>query len=816
MDAVRFGRWLGERRRARGWASQRALADAARAHPRTRGLNTSEAFLARVEAGLLAHPFRGAVRRRMVALAWLLCGSARQVHDYLKAAELIGLDRAETAEIDSLLRSFTDPRSSRLVILPPPPARLIGRGDDLATLLAALAELRAGCCVISGMAGIGKTCLALAAAHQFATDAQSAEQFADGILFLDCEGRHGVDGACSILEDALAFQQPRDRSNVIHAAATWQPMPGAQSGAAAEGELARLAGRVRRALAGMRVLVLLDGVEPDLPLDHVVGALQPHGFSREPLALEPTEALAAPVLLITSRSLPRLPSLADPWHIHLSPLTSEDGVRMIEQLLGAPLDGEDRKSALRLCTAFGGVPLALVAAVTTVAQTGIPLALLARAAERNPLAAFGGGDTATDAIARSLASLAPETRQHLALLSVLQADSFGLEAAVALRPENPDVALDMAAELSRHSLIEPQRTSIDDSSQHAADDGMPREARFWVPPLVRAYAAAQAQELPPALVESAGHHLVAYAEELVARFNDDSRALEAEAALLRAALSYALRDGEHACAERLVQGLLLVALRHGTCDDIERLVLDGIHAAKAIGDRSSFLHYLNLLGVIRFYEGDTVRARRAWAQCVQLAGDPRTPNRIYGVAHLNLAQLADVEGDPDAAWHLAELGIYYTRKVGITTAIAGALSMQAERARRRGARHVAHKYAREGLELLAAAGSEQPPIHQQPCVVEARLTIARIERDFATATECADQYLALTGTEMRLFAAEALIDQAEYDLEMDANQDARTLAEQALSIAGDAHALGLAWRAQMLRARADQRGTRWYGGAAGA
>src|SRR6266699_1326860 len=75
MDAVQFGRWISERRRAGGWGSQRALAESVRRHPLISKYRITEDFLARLEAGHFVHPFRGSVRRRVLALTCLICTS---------------------------------------------------------------------------------------------------------------------------------------------------------------------------------------------------------------------------------------------------------------------------------------------------------------------------------------------------------------------------------------------------------------------------------------------------------------------------------------------------------------------------------------------------------------------------------------------------------------------------------------------------------------------------------------------------------------------------------------------------------------------
>jgi hypothetical protein len=270
-----------------------------------------------------------------------------------------------------------------------------------------------------------------------------------------------------------------------------------------------------------------------------------------------------------------------------------------------------------------------------------------------------------------------------------------------------------------------------------------------------------------------------------------------------------MRDGEHERIVRLVWGLLPLAQQRETCGSIERLALAGVRASSKCADRPLLVFYLNLLGVMRLYQGDYAQARRAWMEGMQVAGELATLHPAHGYVYLNLAQLADVEGDPEAAWHLAQLGLHYCRRAGDAAAIAKALLVQAERARRRGKQHTAYTYAHEGLHLLVATGTDQT------CIA-ARVELARIEREYPVASQSADQYLALTDSPYRLFFAEDLIEQAEYALEVEEHQDALRLADHALAIANAAQATGLACSARAVRSRAEQPERRWCGDAAGA
>src|SRR5690242_19720265 len=117
MDGVQFGRWISERRRKYGWSSQRALADTARHDPMLADYKISEDFLARLEAGRLSHPFRGNVRRQVLALAWMLCKTPRDVKLYLNAAELTELSADEAWQLGHLRQYLAMPPAPAVVLL---------------------------------------------------------------------------------------------------------------------------------------------------------------------------------------------------------------------------------------------------------------------------------------------------------------------------------------------------------------------------------------------------------------------------------------------------------------------------------------------------------------------------------------------------------------------------------------------------------------------------------------------------------------------------------------------------------------------------
>lgn len=219
MDAVQFGRWVSERRRALGWSSQRALVEAIRVLQSVQTVQNessksnstiSEDFLARLEAGHLAHPFRGTVRQRVLDLAGILCKTPQDVRAFLRAAEIAELSTEESEQIQRLKDDLTPPAIPPLLFLPPRPPRFVGRSAELQELSQVLFSAKADVCAISGMPGIGKSTLAYEVVHQLAANERERKRlFPNGIAMFTCTGRRGIEGLISLLHEiAVLFQMP--------------------------------------------------------------------------------------------------------------------------------------------------------------------------------------------------------------------------------------------------------------------------------------------------------------------------------------------------------------------------------------------------------------------------------------------------------------------------------------------------------------------------------------------------------------------------------------------------------------------------------
>lgn len=516
MDAIQFGRWIGTQRRKSGWPSQRRLVEEIRQNPFLGDARISEDFLARLEAGQLAHPFRNSARQRILTLAWYLCTNQADLRAYLRAAEIKNLsinEREQLLRLSEHLKQISQAAQP----LPPRPKYVFGRDGLLEDICAALAFMESGVCAITGMVGIGKTTLAYEVLHSLNNDHRQFRQlFTHGSATFSCVGRHGTSGLLSLLDEIYAVYGPgtgrltedRSSASLVHLSAGYPE----------EIALARAIQRTQQVLSQKSLLLVLDHVEPDFPLREAMEAL---------LSLElPVSALRATpafrhVLLVTSRYIPA-PTLISK-HFHLQPLEHEAALRLFNAVQGESVSSEEQDKSGQICAAVGYLPLAIEVAATAVAAKGIPLMLMAEQAAKYPLATILDSERELQSkLAQSLLVLDPEKRQQFVQLSMLGQQDFDLESAARMyehgnletaeqskRPveastgeaevarSNVQVASQQLASAAanlgifvRHSLIE--LVNKPRSSRPVASN---IEAfRYHLPPLLYAYARASQEE----------------------------------------------------------------------------------------------------------------------------------------------------------------------------------------------------------------------------------------------------------------------------------------------------------------------------------
>ncbi|MEU9132633.1 helix-turn-helix domain-containing protein [Kitasatospora sp. NPDC048540] len=198
-----------------------------------------------------------------------------------------------------------------------------GREAVLARLDGLLCEQRMVVCAIDGMAGVGKSALAVHWAHRV------RDRFPDGCLFAEIDGP-GQDGAWVTPGEVLG--------GFLRALRPGGPLPTAISERAA---------LFRTLLDGRRMLIVLDGV---------VSAEQV-----QPLL----PAAPGSMVLVTSRV--RMAGLRSAQLLSLDPLSPREAVRMVAAIIGDQRVAAEPVAARRLVEACGLLPLAVQLVATRLA-----------------------------------------------------------------------------------------------------------------------------------------------------------------------------------------------------------------------------------------------------------------------------------------------------------------------------------------------------------------------------------------------------------------------------------------------------------------
>ncbi|MEV6163195.1 BTAD domain-containing putative transcriptional regulator [Streptomyces sp. NPDC052052] len=226
------------------------------------------------------------------------------------------------------VRLFAAPApAARPFTLPPALADFTARQAEFDELCAALAPPADGArgtfrprrMLITGMAGIGKTALAVQAAHAM------AGEFPDGLLYAPLRQEDG---------------RPQDVAVVL--ARLLRALGAADEVRDGGDRLEDLIRAYRTRTAGRRVLIVLDGAVNELHLD----------------ALLPSTTDAA--VLVTSRS--RLNAVPGSHTVALAPLDGAESLALLASVAGRQLVERNPQAAELIVGACAGLPLALRAA----------------------------------------------------------------------------------------------------------------------------------------------------------------------------------------------------------------------------------------------------------------------------------------------------------------------------------------------------------------------------------------------------------------------------------------------------------------------
>jgi DNA-binding SARP family transcriptional activator len=314
----------------------------------------------------------------------------------------------------------------RPVALPAADPAFTGRQDELARVVELLTSAPTGTCVaVAGMPGVGKTALAVEAAHR------CAEAFPDGRLFLDLEPEPGRP-----LGPAQAL------TRLLRRAGETGPLPET---------VEDLRDALHALLAGRRLLLVLDHAGSEAQLRPLLPA---------------TEGCRA---LITMRPTPA--SLAAVRTVSLAPLGAEAARSLLAAASGAGSAGDadtvrvpDPAALAEVAAVCGGLPLALRSAAAQLAARPhwSPRTLAARLRDpRDRLDTLRVGELdVRAALSTAYAAATEQQRRSFRLLALLPQAPFGTGPAAAVLGLGAD-----AAGRSVEGLVDARLLEADDTGR---------------------------------------------------------------------------------------------------------------------------------------------------------------------------------------------------------------------------------------------------------------------------------------------------------------------------------------------------------------
>ncbi|MFJ6619866.1 NB-ARC domain-containing protein [Kitasatospora sp. NPDC091335] len=296
-------------------------------------------------------------------------------------------------------------------------------------LLAPGSPVRRG--LVTGLGGVGKTALALRAAHT------SRYHFPDGQLYVDLTDEHGTarDPREVLVRLLGALGEETAAGDGTYGA-------GRSPAVALRPRLDELVRRYRARTAGRRLLVVLDNVSDTEQL----AALLPDGEE--------------PAVLVIGH--PHLAAAIGPHTTVVEPLGDDDGLTLLAAAVGVGRVAENLAAARQIVAYCGGVPLALRTAGARLAarphwSPALLAGRLAAPADRLRELRFGGLD-----MPRSLCSwlrLTGVAEDDLRRCAALGERSFSAATAAAVLDLPVVLAEDLLERLADASLMDPTEPS---------------------------------------------------------------------------------------------------------------------------------------------------------------------------------------------------------------------------------------------------------------------------------------------------------------------------------------------------------------------
>jgi DNA-binding SARP family transcriptional activator len=600
----------------------------------------------------------------------------------LEAAVLRGDPVPQAKPVPSKGHAFTVPAQ-----LPLGGRGFVGRVRELAAL-DAVVDGAGGATVaisaVSGMAGVGKTALAVHWAHRV------AHRFPDGQLYVDLRG---FDPAARMVSPAWAVRGFLDAMGV--------PALPTPTGLDAQ------VGLYRSLLAGKRILVVLDNARD--------------GEQVRPLLPGTPTAM----VVVTSRDrLTGLVGTEDARPLPLDLLSTEEARQLLAQRLGEQRVAAEPDAVQEIITACARLPLALTIAAARAQQTGFALATIAaelRQAGRR-LDALDAGDGASQVRAvfsGSIAALSPAAARLFRLLGLHPGTELATAAAASLAGQPPAQTRRLLGELARasllverapgrytcHELLRAYATDLTrrhdpEPDRHAA---LTRLLDHWTHTAHTAdrHLHPMRDPLEPSLIPAVPHthvdHLTT-GEQAMAW-------LAANHEVLLAALRHAADIGLHTYAYQLAWSLDTFLIRSGHRHALAVAWQAGLEAASRLGDPAAQACAHRSLAVAHVaherYEDADRHARQA------LALYRRLRDRVgQGRAHHSLAHLRWRQGDPCQALRHSRRALALFRAAGHECGAANELSSAGRYHADLGNHAEALAYCGEALALLQRLGDQ--------------------------------------------------------------------------------------------------------------
>ncbi|SDT77176.1 Tetratricopeptide repeat-containing protein [Actinoplanes derwentensis] len=593
-----------------------------RAHRRRLGLSQEDlaarigisiSTIGKVEAGRISQP--RPVTVRLLADAFGLTGAERD--EFCQGAD--GAPTTAAPRVASQLPPDVHPFTGRAEELTRLDTLLDGAGGRPAVAVIS---------ALSGMAGVGKTSLAVHWAHRV------AEQFPDGQLYVNLRG---FDPSGRIMDPADAIRGFLDALGV----------PPDQIPAGPDAQ----AGRYRNLLAGRRFLVVLDNardaeqVRPLLP------------------------GTSSALVLITSRNqLTGLIATDGAHPLQLGVLSPEESRDLLNERLGDERVTAEPGALPDIVEACAGLPLALSIAAARAQQSGFPLAALA--ADLNEaghrLNVLDAGDPLSDVRAIfswSYATLTPPAARLFRLLGVQPGADLSTFGAAALAGAPVAETRRLLSQLTRANLaterLPGRYTQHDLLRTYAAELVSPDEADAAVVRVLAHYVHAVCTAnrlLHPNLKPMAvplGQLPPGVTPEPIAGQQAAMAWLATEHANLLAAAAHAAAANMHAYTWQLAWGLDTFHYRQSHPQDQVTTWRAAVTAAEQLDIPGAPAYTHRRLGEAyrRLGRPDEAfaharEALRRYRDAGELAGE--------GDVHLDLSMLAEHQGDLEEALEHAE------------------------------------------------------------------------------------------------------------------------------------------------------------------